>query len=90
MKPFVEGDVLTVEVQHQHGAVSEGVELLGDEVHEVEQHHGDEGGKEEVAVLPDGVLQEGLPAGLFLEHPVFQDSGDLLRIGGLIGGIHFV
>lgn len=90
VKPLVEGDVLTVEVQHQYGAVSEGVELLGDEVHEVEQHHGDEGGEEEVAVLPEGLVQEYSPAGLLFEHPVLQDGRDLLRSGGLIDGIHFV
>lgn len=89
MEPLVEGDVLTVQVQHQHGTVPEGVELLSDEVDEVEQHHGNEGGKEQVAVLSKGVLQVGLPTGLFFQHPVFEDGGNLLR-SRLVGGIHFV
>ena len=90
VKPLVEGDVLAVQVQHQHGTVPEGVELLGDEVHEVEQYHGNEDGKEQVAVLPEGLVKECFPTGLLGQHPVFQDGGNLPGGGGLIDGIHFV
>ena len=90
VQSLVEGDVLTVQIQHQHGAVPKGVELLGDEVHEVEQHHGDEDGKEEIAVFPEGLVKVCFPAGLLFQHSVFQDGGNLLGSGGLIGGIHFV
>lgn len=82
VQSLVEGDVLTVQVQHQHGTVAEGVELLSDEVDEVEQHHGNDRGEEEIPVLAKGPVPKGSHGIQRLEQPVFA------QLGGVLSGIH--
>ena len=80
-----EPNVLTVQIQHQHGAVSKGVVLLADEIDEVEQHHGNDRGDEQVSVLTEGPVPKGSRGGQGLEQPVFAE---LLRRGSGLSGIH--
>ena len=82
VKPLVEGDVLTIEVQHQNRTVSEGIEPLG-QVDQVVKHRRDQSGDEEISVFTEVFSKNRFPFGLHFEEAALP--GD--RRGGC-GRIH--